>query len=54
MRHRETQGGTRRQIGLWKGKRKNKRRERRREIRREEDEEEGEHESIERLVMIDA
>ena len=44
MRHREAQGGTRRQRGLWKGKRKKKRQIRRRERGR--DEEEGEKESI--------
>ena len=47
-RHKEAQGGTRRQKGLWKGKRKKKRQKRRRERGR--DEEEGEKKINKKIV----
>ena len=52
MRHREAQGGTRRQRGLWNRKRKKRRQKRRRE--RGKDEEEGEQKSIKRLFVMGA
>ena len=52
MRHTEEQGGTRRQRGLWKGKRKKKRQKRRRESCRRR--REREKESIKRVFVMSA